>query len=813
MDEAAFPPLPSSQANLARLVEMFPSVDKAVVDMVLEGVRGEVEEAMELLLGMAPASASIPEVEEVVSLAKAASIIESPRRAPPAPLEEGVRAPLRDLDEGFRVMAIMRGLPGSGKSTLAQRLAVAAGLGELLSADDFFLDGRGRYTFQPARLPEAHAENQRRVAAAVARGVRLVVVDNTNTMAWEMRPYITLAVDHGYKVHLLEPATAWRFKPRQLAMKTLHSVPQHKIQEMLERYQKNINLDCLIREWSLPSKKATPKVSEEIVTEELVDASNEDAVEITDLVKEETVDEEAFSTSDSQEAESSVERETGLRLVDYSASSDEEFFMSDEEEAAADVDDEPELAAVQLNPHVAEFVPLASREASPLTVEGGLALATEEQVVAWDRGVGELLEELRLGEGEGDTPPAASANPAPALEPDISHLLAMFPHLSLGQLETLYMVHKGSTTEVVAALLDQDEEDEANTLDLVPKTTPSIPGSALTVVPRQPPAATSVSDAASTTGSDAEASVKMTLDPRFAVGLQEELGSPVDESLLNFFTTDEFLEVELPHSLAMELFACWRRSLHTKLSSKDVLKSSAEKVGIVDRSVGSLLKDLRSEAGQEGAPPPGAAPPPARAHAAPRTVLAPNAVEYYEGRMVERAVEASLVRPAVQHRPRVVVAAPRTEGEVAREEEGLEEYIRQRDELYRKARASSKIQGVAGYYAAEARTLNARIKARQREAQLQLFEGANRDRPPTSLDLHYLQTGDAVKQLNAFVAERLAGLRRGQVEVVEVVTGKGNRSENGKSRLKPAVANWLEQKKFTYSESNPGCLRVQLRNS
>jgi len=75
MDEAAFPPLPSSQANLARLVEMFPSVDKAVVDMVLEGVRGEVEEAMELLLGMAPASASIPEVEEVVSLAKAASII------------------------------------------------------------------------------------------------------------------------------------------------------------------------------------------------------------------------------------------------------------------------------------------------------------------------------------------------------------------------------------------------------------------------------------------------------------------------------------------------------------------------------------------------------------------------------------------------------------------------------------------------------------------------------------------------------------------------------------------------------------------
>lgn len=723
---------------------------------------------------------------------------------PPRDLGEGLGPPLGDLQEGFRVMAIMRGLPGSGKSTLARRLAAAAGLGEILSADDFFLDGRGRYSFQPARLAEAHAENQRRAAAAVARGVRLVVVDNTNTMAWEMRPYITLAVNNGYKVHLLEPATTWRFKPRQLAMKTLHCVPQPKIQEMLERFQKNINLDSLIREWSLPSIKEIPVVSEEVVTEELVGTRSLDAPEITELVKEEAVDEEAVSTSDSEEAGSSVERETGHRLVDYSVSSDEEFFMSDEEEAVADDDDEAdveaEVGAVQLNPNVAEFVPQASREGSPL------ALATEEQVVAWDRGVGELLEELRLGEGEGVAPPAP-----PALDPDISHLLSMFPHLSLGQLETLYMVHKGSTTEVVAALLDQAEEDEANTLDLVPKTVPSIPGGALTVVPRLPPAASSLSDAASTAGSEDEASIKMTLDPRFAVALQEELGSPVDESLLNFFTTDEFLEVELPHSFAMELFACWRRSLHTKLSSKDVLKSSAEKVGIVDRSVGSLLKDLRAEAGQEGAPPPGALPPPAREQATPRTVLAPNAVEYYEGRMVERAVEASLVRPAAQRRPRE--AAPRAEGEAAGVEEGLEEYIRQRDELYRKARAGSKIQGVAGYYAAEARTLNARIKARQRAAQLELFEAANRDRPPTSLDLHYLQTGDAVKQLNAFVTERLAGLRRGQVEVVEVVTGKGNRSENGKSRLKPAVANWLEQKKFPYSEANPGCLRVQLRNS
>jgi len=46
---------------------------------------------------------------------------------------------------------------------------------------------------------------------------------------------------------------------------------------------------------------------------------------------------------------------------------------------------------------------------------------------------------------------------------------------------------------------------------------------------------------------------------------------------------------------------------------------------------------------------------------------------------------------------------------------------------------------------------------------------------------------------------------------VEVVTGKGNRSEHGKSRLRPAVINWLEQKKYRYSEINPGALRIYLK--
>ena len=89
-------------------------------------------------------------------------------------------------------------------------------------------------------------------------------------------------------------------------------------------------------------------------------------------------------------------------------------------------------------------------------------------------------------------------------------------------------------------------------------------------------------------------------------------------------------------------------------------------------------------------------------------------------------------------------------------DDGLEPSIQQRDELYRKARASSKMQGVAGYYASEARAVHAKIKEKQREGQMELFQQANQGNPANKLDLHFLQTGEAMRQLNTFVAERMA---------------------------------------------------------
>ena len=53
----------------------------------------------------------------------------------------------------------------------------------------------------------------------------------------------------------MEPNTSWKFKVRQLAQKNTHGVPLFKIKEMMERYEKNINLESLLLEWNLPELK------------------------------------------------------------------------------------------------------------------------------------------------------------------------------------------------------------------------------------------------------------------------------------------------------------------------------------------------------------------------------------------------------------------------------------------------------------------------------------------------------------------------------------------------------------------------------
>jgi len=102
-----------------------------------------------------------------------------------------------------KVLHFMVAAPGSGKSThIAQNHPKAA----VVSADKHpGLYGPpdkpgGTPSFDPSKLGEAHAHAQQKAAEHMAAGHPHVIVDNTNTAAWQMKPYLHHAAKHGYEV-------------------------------------------------------------------------------------------------------------------------------------------------------------------------------------------------------------------------------------------------------------------------------------------------------------------------------------------------------------------------------------------------------------------------------------------------------------------------------------------------------------------------------------------------------------------------------------------------------------------------------------
>ena len=95
-----------------------------------------------------------------------------------------------------------------------------------------------------------------------------------------------MAVSHGYSIQLLEPSTEWKFKPKQLALKNSHGVAKQKIEQMLERYERNLTVISLLEKWNLKSidvKKEEILVAEEEAEEdensEIYNSEDEDSLE------------------------------------------------------------------------------------------------------------------------------------------------------------------------------------------------------------------------------------------------------------------------------------------------------------------------------------------------------------------------------------------------------------------------------------------------------------------------------------------------------------------------------------------------------
>ena len=123
-------------------------------------------------------------------------------------------------------VVIMRGAPGSGKSTWVKKNLPGA---EVFSADSYFMQD-GEYKFDPARLPQVHDTCLRSFLLAVWHPKdRDIVVDNTNTKAFEIAPYYRLAEAFGYGVEVV-----WVVAPAEVCKaRNVHNVPPATIDAMV----------------------------------------------------------------------------------------------------------------------------------------------------------------------------------------------------------------------------------------------------------------------------------------------------------------------------------------------------------------------------------------------------------------------------------------------------------------------------------------------------------------------------------------------------------------------------------------------------
>jgi NEDD4-binding protein 2 len=145
-------------------------------------------------------------------------------------------------------LILMRGVSGSGKSTLAEKICAEQSFAVIVSTDDYFVV-EGEYRFDPKKLGEYHAANVRRTEDAMVERCPCIIVDNTNTQAWEMKPYVELAVKHGYSVKIVEPepVSFEELMARQAKRADQNkALPAEVVQRMLSRYEHKVTVETIL---------------------------------------------------------------------------------------------------------------------------------------------------------------------------------------------------------------------------------------------------------------------------------------------------------------------------------------------------------------------------------------------------------------------------------------------------------------------------------------------------------------------------------------------------------------------------------------
>jgi uridine kinase len=129
-------------------------------------------------------------------------------------------------------LILLRGLPGSGKTTLGEVMLQSnqGNRPDVISADNYFMDDKGNYNFDPTKLKEAHNNCQQICADRMRLEFSKVVVANTFTEEWEMKPYFEMAERYNYRIHTI-------IVENRHGGENIHGVPKEKLQQMKDRFQ------------------------------------------------------------------------------------------------------------------------------------------------------------------------------------------------------------------------------------------------------------------------------------------------------------------------------------------------------------------------------------------------------------------------------------------------------------------------------------------------------------------------------------------------------------------------------------------------
>ena len=141
----------------------------------------------------------------------------------------------------YKELVILRGVSGSGKSTRAKEIIKQSAVKSttyICSADDYFIDrASGDYNWDPKKLGVAHAWCKTKAETAMDLGINIVILDNTNTVEWEYKPYVELAEHFGYEVEVEKVGQLDESNLKVYANRNKHGVSLEAIRKQAARFK------------------------------------------------------------------------------------------------------------------------------------------------------------------------------------------------------------------------------------------------------------------------------------------------------------------------------------------------------------------------------------------------------------------------------------------------------------------------------------------------------------------------------------------------------------------------------------------------